>query len=92
MCKKSKGRGIRAESTIKQYIRHLSTLYRKYTAQHLDPLLKEYIYQHINLEVTHKFALRREPKPKPSLGPDAFTYLAYFLWVRDLSSFDLGLD
>lgn len=44
------------------------------------------------LEIRHVFGLRVEPKHKRVLGPAGFTYLAYFRWVRDTTTFKIGLD
>lgn len=46
----------------------------------------------IRSDITRKWALRREPKIKPIMGPDFFMYYLHFLWVRDTSAFHIGLD
>ena len=44
------------------------------------------------LEIARKFGLRVEPKHKNVLGPPVFTYLVYFRWVRDRTTFKIALD
>ncbi len=56
-----------------------------------DLQLEDHILLHLRLEIAPKFGLRVEPKHK-TIGPEAFTYFAYFRAVRDRTTFTLGLD
>ncbi|KAI1207667.1 uncharacterized protein F4807DRAFT_173788 [Annulohypoxylon truncatum] len=84
---------IMALSTIRQYLRQLYMIYRKYTDKDLDKRLRDHLLTVVKLEHTRLFGLRIEPKHKKVLDPSGFTYLAYFRWVRDWrTSFRIGLD
>jgi hypothetical protein len=67
-------------------------LYRRYNAHPPERSLMDHLRNVIRSEITRKWALRREPKIKPIMGPDFFMYHLYFLWVRDTSAFRIGLD
>lgn len=86
------GNPIRSENAIHVHTRKLSGLYRKYNAHPPERSLMDHLRNVIRSEITCKWALRREPKIKPIMGPDFFMYHLYFLWVRDTSAFHIGLD
>ncbi|KAK8106641.1 hypothetical protein PG999_010000 [Apiospora kogelbergensis] len=79
-------------STIRLYLRQLSAVYWKYTGAELEKRFKDHIVLILKLEIAPKFGLRVEPKHKKVLNPAGFTYLAHFRWVRDKTTFKLGLD
>lgn len=84
---------IGALGTIRQYLRQLSQIYRKYTGETLELRLRDHFVAVAKAEYVRLFGLRREPKHKNVLDPSGFTYLAYFLWVRDRKTkFKIGLD
>lgn len=86
------GKPIRSENAIRVHTRKLGGLYRKYNAHPPERSLMDHLRNVIRSEITRKWALRREPKIKPIMGPDFFIYHLYFLWVRDTSAFHIGLD
>jgi hypothetical protein len=83
---------IGSESTIRVYLRQLSAVFRKYTGTELDKRLRDHFVSVAKLEITPKFGLRVEPKHKEVLDPRGFTYLSHFRWVRDRTTFKIGLD
>ncbi|KAM7224169.1 hypothetical protein V8F06_000642 [Rhypophila decipiens] len=86
------GKPIRSENAIRVHTKKLGGLYRKYNAHPPERSLMDHLRNIIRSEITRKWALRREPKIKPIMGPDFFMYHLYFLWVRDTSAFHIGLD
>ncbi len=92
-CMRRKKARIGATSTIRQYLRQLSALFKKYTGRVLEENVRAHFLAVAKQEITRQFGLRVEPKPKKVLGPAAFTYLAYYSWVRDAkTTFKIGLD
>lgn len=87
-----RGRPIRSQNTVRVYTRNLSGIYRQFSGRKIDPSLQDYLVNAIKVEITPQFKLRRDPKDKPVMGPDLFTVLQHFRWVRDPSSFRIGLD
>lgn len=83
---------INSENSIRVYTRRLGGLYKKYTAESWDNNLRDYLRQYSKILITPKWKLRREPKAKPTMGPDFFIYHIHFLWVHDTSHFHIGLD
>jgi hypothetical protein len=83
---------IKSLNTIRVYFRELSGVYHKYTGCVLDKRLRNYFLDVAQLEIVHKFGLRREPQRKNHIGPGAFVYLTYFSWARNLTRFKIGLD
>lgn len=83
---------ISSVSTIRIYLRQLSAVFRKYTGTELEKRLRDHFVSVAKLEIARKFGLRVEPKHKDVLGPQGFTYLAYFRWVRDKTTCKIGLD
>ncbi|KAH9983866.1 hypothetical protein F4779DRAFT_612402, partial [Xylariaceae sp. FL0662B] len=64
------GKPIRSENAIRVHTRKLGGLYRKYNGHPPKRLLMDHLRNVIRSEITPKFALRREPKIKPIMGPD----------------------
>ncbi len=58
----------------------------------LEQPLRNHFLRYSKHGITPKFGLRREPKRKPHLDANSFTYLAYFQWVRDRNSFEDMFD
>lgn len=85
-------RPIRSQNSVRVYTRNLSGLYKQFSGKPIDPRLQQYLVSAVKVEITPRFKLRREPKPKPVMGPDLFTHLQHFRWVRDTSNFRIGLD
>ncbi|KAI1151529.1 hypothetical protein F4825DRAFT_422489 [Nemania diffusa] len=83
---------VKALGAFRQYFRRSWELYNRYTADDIDPRLQDRILQHLKLEVASKFRLRVEPKRKNKLDPKPFIYLIHFRWVRDKTTFKIGLD
>ncbi|KAI1464714.1 uncharacterized protein F4812DRAFT_151717 [Daldinia caldariorum] len=83
---------IRKLSTIQKCLRQRSAVYGKYTGTELEKRNKDHIGIILKNETAPRFALRVEPKYKNVLNPAGFTYLAHFRWVRDKTTFQLGLD
>ncbi|KAM5348918.1 hypothetical protein ACJ41O_008741 [Fusarium nematophilum] len=83
---------INSENSIRVYTRRLGGLYKKYTAEPWDDNLRDHLRQYAKILITPKWKLRREPKAKPTMGPDFFIYHIHFLWVHDTSHFHIGLD
>jgi hypothetical protein len=69
-----------------------AAVFRKYTATELDKRLRDHFVLVAKVEITPMFGLRVEPKQKEVLDPRGFTYLAHFRWVRDRTTFKIGLD
>lgn len=82
---------INLENLIRVYTRRLGGLYKKYTAESWDGNLGGHLRQYAKVLITPQWRLRREPKAKPTMGPDFFIYYIYFLWVHDTSYFYIGL-
>lgn len=74
------------------HMRKLGGLYKKYNGCPPEKSLMDHLRNVIRSEITQKWALRREPKIKPIIGPDFFMYHLYYLWVHDTSAFHIGLD
>ncbi|KAH8660127.1 hypothetical protein BX600DRAFT_522931 [Xylariales sp. PMI_506] len=83
---------VKALDSLRVYFRELFQLFNKYKNYRLDKEFRDYCLIVAKAEIAAKFGLRREPKKKKYLGPAAFTYLAYFRWVRDRTTFKIGLD
>ncbi|EEU40131.1 uncharacterized protein NECHADRAFT_76100 [Fusarium vanettenii 77-13-4] len=83
---------INSENSMQVYTRRLRGLYKKYTAEPWDDNLRDHLRQYAKILITPKWKLRREPKAKPTMGPDFFIYHIHFLWVHDTSHFHIGLD
>ncbi|KAI1097827.1 hypothetical protein F4804DRAFT_326461 [Jackrogersella minutella] len=82
---------IAALNTLRQYLRRLYMIYRKYTGKDLERRLRDHLLAVAKLEHTRLFGLRIESKHKKVLDPSGFTYLAHFRWVRDWrTSFRIG--
>ncbi|KAM6509588.1 hypothetical protein FALCPG4_017240 [Fusarium falciforme] len=71
---------INSENSIRVYTRRLGGLYKKYTAEPWDDNLRDHLRQYAKILITPKWKLRREPKAKPTMGPDFFIYHIHFLW------------
>ena len=74
------------------YLRELWAVYRKYMATTVDARLEDHALLVLKLEIAPKFGLRIEPKPKNTLRPNGFTYLAYFCWILDRTTFKIRLN
>jgi hypothetical protein len=85
-------RSIRSQNTVRVYTRNLSGIYRQFSGRKIDPNLQAYLVNAIKVKITPQYKLRRDPKDKPVMGPDLFIILQHFRWVRDPSSFRIGLD
>jgi hypothetical protein len=83
---------IRQESSPRSYMRTFWKLYYNHTAKRIDEAVKTHVLTVTQTEFRHLFRLKRKPHPKPILGSEWFIYLQYYRWVRDESSFNLGLD
>lgn len=64
---------------------------KKYTGREPEAELVQHLYKVVVSEITPTFGLRREPKVKPTMGPDLFVYHLQFLWAKDASRFHIGL-
>ncbi|KAK3943567.1 hypothetical protein QBC46DRAFT_420016 [Diplogelasinospora grovesii] len=81
------GNPIKSENAIRVHTRKLGGLYRKYyNARPPERSLMDHLRNVVRSEITRKWALRREPKIKPIMGPDFFMYHLYFLWPKDLTT------
>jgi hypothetical protein len=67
-------------------------LYYNHTAKRIDEAVKAHVRTVIQTKFRHLFGLKCKPRPKPVLGSEWVIYLQYYRWVRDESSFNLGLD
>jgi len=83
---------VGAESTVRRYLRDLSAVFNKYSGRDLEERVRNHFFTVAKVEITPKFGLRVEPKRKDVLNPTGFTYLAHFSWVRDRTTFKIGLD
>ncbi|KAK0624756.1 hypothetical protein B0T17DRAFT_492026, partial [Bombardia bombarda] len=86
------GNRVGAESTVRRYLRDLSAVFNKYSGADLEERVRNHFFTIAKVEITPKFGLRVEPKRKDVLNPSGFTYLAHFSWVRDRTTFKIGLD
>lgn len=76
---------ISAQSSIRAYSRKLNGLVRKYTGREPEAELVQHLYKVVVSELSPTFGLRREPKVKPTIGPDLFIYHLHFLWAKDVT-------
>lgn len=83
---------LRSQNALRVYTKQLGALHKKFTDRLLEPELKSYLLNLVQGHFTAQFGLRKELKPKPILGPDLFTYLQHFLWMRSTLNFRIGLD
>lgn len=86
------GSRIETESCVRVYTRHTWQVFKKYTGREVDAQLQAHTLEYIRVEIAELFALRREPKHKNQLGPDGHIFLCHFRWVRDVTTFRIGLD
>ena len=86
------GTPIKCKSAIRVHTRKLGGLYKKYAGYPPERSLMDHLRNVARSEITPKWGLRREPKIKPTMGPDFFIYHLNFRWVRDTSAFHIGLD
>jgi hypothetical protein len=88
----ARGPPIATESTLRVHLRQLGALFKKYTGRSVERELRNHFLNFTTTYLSTRFAFRREPKPKPTIGPDFFVYKQHFLWARDTSQFHIGLD
>ena len=87
-----KGPPITTESAIRVHLRTLGGLFKKYAGHYVELDLREHFRNFAVSCVGPNFGLRKEPKPKATMGPELFVYEQHFLWARDTSRFHIGLD